>query len=260
MLRKIAPAVAVLFLTGTASASNITSQTTFIASGTSSSGDQINAEAVFSFNNISNTLTVTLTNLLPNPGSVAQNITDFSFSLLGSNGTPLTMVCSVTCVSGASASGSATMGTVTVASGGAPTYSTTAVNPGWAVGVTGATFLMNGLGGSNTPAYSIIGPPGAGGTYSNAGGSIAGNGPHNPFVYTTATWTFALSTLPATFSIGDVVFSFNTTAGDTYSCASSGCTSMITPEPWTFVLAGTGLIGIFFIRRRTGSRRTGSRS
>jgi hypothetical protein len=39
-----------------------------------------------------------------------------------------------------------------------------------------------------TPAHTIIGPAGSGG-YTNADGSIAGNGPHNPSLDRTATFT-----------------------------------------------------------------------
>ena len=41
------------------------------------------------------------------------------------------------------------------------------------------------------PDYTLIGPPGPDGTYSNANGSIAGNPAHNPFL-TTLTWSFEL--------------------------------------------------------------------
>lgn len=269
MLRKILPALALLLVAGTSSATNITSQTTFIADGTAM-GSSVDVEAQFSFNNATNVLTVTLTNLIGNPTSVAQNITDFSFDLI-SDGSAIHPTCTTDCLTSANAP----LGTVTVGSGGTPTYSTTPVDPKWGVSLnnTTGTFLLNGVAGMFT-TDSIIGSAGSKGVYSNANTSIAGNTLHNPFVYTSATWTFSLSGagLPSSFSIGNVVFSFNTTAGDTYSCNVSGCGSgstvgggggigqVSTPEPLTFVLAGTGLIGIYFIRRRRVNPVTRDRS
>src|SRR5207244_1112449 len=121
--------------------------------------------------------------------------------------------------------------------------------------LTNGVFLLNGLGGANNPAYSIIGAPG-GTTYSAAGGSVAGNGPHNPFLNQTATWTFSIPNLVSGVTPGHIVFSFNTSAGNLFSCDSdvAGCEggggSHATPEPLSFVLVGSGLIGLYFVRRR----------
>jgi hypothetical protein len=250
MLRKVLPPLVFLLVAGTASAT--ISPQTFEANGLSSNGDPIHASAQFSFNNL--TLTLVLTNLLPNPGSVAQNITDFSFQLLNSLGQNIDASCSGSCLTGATAAQ-----TVTVAAGGGKTVSNVPVDPKWAYTLTSGVYLLNGLGGANSPAYSIIGPPDGSGNYSAAGGSIAGNGPHNPFIYQTATWTFTIPGLsPGPITVGHVVFSFNTTAGDIFSCDASGCGGgggQATPEPVTLLLTGSGLIGMYFIRRRRpGSR------
>jgi hypothetical protein len=61
---------------------------------------------------------------------------------------------------------------------------------------------------ASSPAYSLIGPPGPDGTYSNANGSIAGNGPHNPFL-TSLIWSFEV--IPVTGDTGPITgvnFSF----------------------------------------------------
>src|SRR5262249_42400935 len=63
------------------------------------------------------------------------------------------------------------------------------------------------------PAGLIIGPSGPGGVYSNANGSIAGNGPHNPFIDGTATFVVAISGLTADSTVTGATFSFGTTAG-----------------------------------------------
>ena len=251
MLRKVLAVSVFLLVAGTASAT--ISPQVFEANGTSTSGATIHASAQFTFNNL--TLTLVLTNLLPNPGSVAQNITDFDFQLLNSQGQNIVPGCDATsgatdCLTGATAAQ-----TVTVAAGGGKTVSNVAVDPKWAFTLNSGVFLLNALGGANGPAYSIIGPPDGSGDYSAANSSIAGNGPHNPFIYQTATWTFNIPNLVSQgpITIGHVVFSFNTTAGETFSCDASGCGGgggQATPEPVTLLLTGTGLIGMYFVRRR----------
>jgi hypothetical protein len=258
MLRRVLPPLLFVLVAGTASAT--ISPQTFDASGPSSSGDQIHASAQFTFNNL--TLTLVLTNLLPNPSSVAQNITDFSFQLLNSQGQNIVPGCTATVGATDCLTGQSLTSLVTVNSN--HTYSANpcigdACRPGWAFTLTSGVFLLNGLGGTHNPAYSIIGPPG-GPTYSNAGGSIAGNGPHNPFINQTATWTFNIPGLsPGPITVGHVIFSFGTMSGDIFSCDNSGCGGggggQAAPEPVTLLLTGSGLIGLYFIRRRRpGSR------
>jgi PEP-CTERM motif len=257
MLRKIAPGLTFLLVTGAVSASVLTSQTTFVANGSQGGNLPVNSEAVFTFTNVTPTtgiLTVTLTNLLANPASLAQNITDFSFQLLDSSGITLGPNCASNCLTSATA----TAGTVTVGANGAGTYASGNVNPNWGVTLNAATFYLNGVTSLHSAAYSIIGPGGSGGNYTNANSSIAGY--RNPFVYSTATWTFTLSGLPANFSIGNVNFAFNSGPGDSFSCdadpkhCAAGTTVssfalQAVPEPMSFLLAGSGLIAFFFLRR-----------
>jgi hypothetical protein len=111
-------------------------------------------------------------------------------------------------------------------------------------------FHLNDLGGGQ-PKLAIIGPPTAG-VYSSANGSIAGNSAHNPFFEQTATFTITNAAITTNTSISGVVFSFGTTAGDNYggTCAPGACGSPTIPEPITSGLVGSGLIGLFFLRRR----------
>jgi hypothetical protein len=63
------------------------------------------------------------------------------------------------------------------------------------------------------PAHLVIGPPGGGGTYSNAKGSIAGNGPHNPFLDQSATFKITGLGITPNSTITAATFSFGTTEG-----------------------------------------------
>jgi hypothetical protein len=242
MQRQIARAVLVLIFAGIASATVTTS--TFTASG-SSGGD---GQAVFTFNNMTDILTVTLTNLLPNPSSSAQNITGLDFQIQSNEGT---LACNSNCLAFAIP----LMGTVTINSGGSYAVNPNYVNPGWAVTHGTGGFVMNG-----TSAYAIVGAPGNGG-YTNANSTLV----HNPMINQSAEWMFLLAGLPnvagLTVTPTHVVFSFGPSGTNLFSCDSSanacfGAAPVIgTPEPWSFLLAGTGLIGIYFIRRRkSGSR------
>jgi hypothetical protein len=97
------------------------------------------------------------------------------------------------------------------------------------------------------PAHLIIGPPGPGNTYSNANGSIAGNGPHNPFLNQSASFTISGSNISADTVITGAVFSFGTTGNVTIT----GMPGV--PEPSSLVMGaiGLGLVGtVGFYRKR----------
>jgi hypothetical protein len=131
--------------------------------GSSTVGGPVNAQADFTLG--AGTIELTLTNLLSNPTDVAQLISDIFFS--ASNG-PSTL----------------TLGTVTESSGteltvdkhGTSSLGST-VSAGWLLSNDGTTFHLDRLAAPGQKAHLIIGAPGASGTYSNANGSIAGNGP-----------------------------------------------------------------------------------
>jgi hypothetical protein len=74
VLRKVLTVLVFLPVAGTASATSTTS--TFEAGGTKS-GNPIHTRADFTFNSVTLQLTLKLPNLLPNPTTAAQNITDF---------------------------------------------------------------------------------------------------------------------------------------------------------------------------------------
>ena len=201
-------------------------------SGATSGGQAVDAEAVFTTG--THSLTITLTNLEANPTSVVQNLSDLNFTL--SNGTNAGFSLS-------SSSGQE----VTVDGSRTPSLGST-VSTGWELstsGTTQGTLDVLAAGGAG-PAHLIIGPPGTGGTYSNANGSIEGNGPHNPFLNQTATFTITGTGITADTTISAMSFSFGTTAGNDVT----GQVSV--PEPSSLVLGllGLGLVGAIGYRRK----------
>jgi hypothetical protein len=84
------------------------------------------------------------------------------------------------------------------------------VDTGW--GLENAFLRLHVLGTPIGPAHTLIGPPG-GATYSNANASIAGNGPHNPFLHDSAVFFLHVPFVTADTTVDAAVFSFGTTEG-----------------------------------------------
>ncbi len=184
-------------------------------------------DAAVTFTTAAGTIHVTLQDLLANPTDVGQLLSDLSFHIAG---TTSNLTGTLTGSVGQE---------VTVNSNGTFTPGSN-VSTGWALsGGTGGTFLLNVLGTPIGPAHLIIGGPGAGGTFSNANGSIAGNAPHNPFLFEVASFDLSVSGVTANTSIDNVVFSFGTTPGANVPAAGSSV-----PEPGTLLLLGAGLAGV----------------
>jgi len=208
----------------TASADTVTFSTA--AGATNSTGQPVSASVTFTVSP-SGTLTITLTNTLVNPTSVGQNISDLSFQAGTLTGT----------LTGSSGS------LINVAANGTFSSAGTANPTGWALASSGGSFHLTVLGTSTAPARTIIGAPGAGGIYSNANASIAGNGPHNPFLNQTATFTLSIPGLTSVTQLSNISFSFGTTPGDNVPVTGA-------PEPATMLLLGTGLLGVAGVVRR----------
>ena len=101
---------------------------------------------------------------------------------------------------------------------------------------------------ASSPAYSLIGPPGPDGTYSNANGSIAGNGPHNPFLTGPVTFNITISGLTASDTVNSAIFSFGTTEGAELV---HGIPQITAPDGGTTVLLlGSALAGLGLLRRK----------
>jgi hypothetical protein len=222
-------AVGTCLLAISASANTITFSTA--PGATESGGNPVNASATFTTG--AGTVVVTLDNLLANPTTVAQLISDFSFGL----------------------SSGQTSGTLSSSSGiqrfvfpdGMWTAGAT-VSTGW--GVDAGTLHVTALG-FGGPAGLIIGPPGGANTYANANASIAGNGPHNPFMGLSATFNLSVPGVTADSIVNNVLFSFGTTAGNDVPGVPGGNPGPTVPDGGTTVLLlGIALSGLGLIRRK----------
>jgi hypothetical protein len=221
-----------LFLAALSAQASMVTLTT--PSGGTTSGGAVDATAAITTG--SGTVTVVLTNLQSNPTDVAQTISDLSFTL--SNGFTLSDTTSTP--------------TATLLCIGSPTgcnAATTPVKP-WGLSASGNTITLEGLFGSTiAPSQLIIGP----GPYTNANGSISGNGPHNPFIDGTASFTFAVSGVTADTTVTGGTFSFGTQP-EFVDAGGGGGGGGSVPEPESLVLALSGglllVSGRILIRKR----------
>jgi hypothetical protein len=218
--------------------------------GSSTSGGAVSAEADFTFG--AGTVTVVLKNLTVDPKDVAQNLSALSFTLNSSS-------------LGANSLSSSSSTVRTVAGDGtfSPATPGPSVSTGWDYSSSGTSITLDVLGSAVGPAHTLIGAPGAT-DYDNAKGSIAGNGPHNPFLDQTATFNLAVANATASTSImtdshgkPELTFQFGTTDNGNQTSTIPGSV----PEPYSLVScigsAVTGL-GLFVMaRRRRVSQPTG---
>jgi hypothetical protein len=186
-------------------------------------------DASATFVTSANTITITLTNLEANVTTVAQNLSDLFFTTNGGTTTSATSLSSSGLERTVNSNGTFTDGSV--------------VSTGWGLDAAAAgTIHLDDLGFAG-PQHTIIGPPAGGGLYSNANGSIAGNGPHNPFLAQSVFFTLTVPGVTSGTQITSATFSFGTESGNnvTGRCVGDNCTPTATPEPATLTLFGSGL-------------------
>lgn len=222
-------------------------------SGATQGGEPVSATATFTTG--LNSLSISLSNLFANPTSVIQNISDLDFVISTGQTTVGT--------GGGLTSSSATERTVGKAGKGSEpnnpyTDGKAPVPTGWGLSEnfplpfsagTGFTLcIICPSGGtvvvaqSGQPAHTLIGPPDGSNFYSNANGSIAGNGPHNPFLIGPVTFDLTIQGLTSLSTISAVVFSFGTTTGsNTQGCVEGQCTTQVPSIP-PLTLVGLGLV------------------
>jgi hypothetical protein len=190
-----------------------------------------------------NLVTIALQNLIVNQKDVAQNVSGLFFklstgqssgSVVSDSGTERTVAGDGTFTNGGSAS-----------SGWGLSYVS---GSGSATG-----FHLDGLNGSSTPAHTLLGAPDGSNVYSNANKSIAGNGPHNPFLSGILTLQLAIAGVTSSSNISQVTLGFGTTSGDNVPLIAQ---QTGVPEPGTMTLAAVGLAAVGLARLRSMRRKS----
>jgi hypothetical protein len=205
---------------------NAATDTFITPAGSTVTDGAVNASAVFVTG--SGMITITLNDLLANPKSAGQLLSDIEFTL--SNGATTGTLASSSAQEISIASHIGTPGGI--------------VSTGWGLNDNVSGGLQLDVLGFAGPSHLIIGP----GPYTNANGSIDGNGPHNPFLNGTATFIVDVTGVTAGTSITGAVFSFGTTEGANLVPGTPGGSSV--PEPASLGLLGLGLAGLGLARRR----------
>jgi hypothetical protein len=222
--RGIVPLIALVglaLLTGAQSSQ--ASQVFVTPTGSTTGGGPVSARATFTES--AGSLSITITNLQANPTDVAQLISDLFFTV-GS----LTPNAAGTLIT-------ATVPLINIAANGTVTNAA-ATTTNWNYTATSTVGHLDDLAGpASGPANLIIGPAGAGGVYTAANGSIAGNGPHNPFINQTATFVISDPLITANTVVTAATFSFGTTPGINVVGVPA------VPEPSTIVSACMGVFG-----------------
>ena len=219
----------------------------FVASDWETNSNAYGVSSLASFTATGNTLYVTLTNLTPDPKDIADVLTRIQFTL--SNGLTFTPGDTINSVEGVERTIASNNTFTDSPSSGTKTISNKA---NWALQQDGTAFRLTRVGsGVGQVDHGIIGPPI--GTKYTANGSIAGNNPHNPFLYDTATFALNIQGLdnPAVnYAITGVTFLYG--SGPENPVAGH-ITSTAIPEPSSVLMGGMALAALAgFSRARRG--------
>jgi len=202
------------------------------------------------------TITISDTVAQASVSSVIQNISGIYFTMSGYAGGAVSLQSMLSTNSTFIAPNASNVPTGTLAG---------AVSSGWATGHNGNSLVVcvicaggYGTGATAVPAETIIGGSGSG-AYPSAGGSINGNGPHNPFLVGPVTFTLNVAGVTAASTFDQLFVQFGTTAvasTSTSSTSGSGTTSGSLPEPSSSALAllGIALLAGTFLKRKMSLR------
>lgn len=207
------------------------------------SGGNVNATAVITTG--TNSVEVILQNFQADPVSVAQAISAIQFTLSGGQ-------------TSASLSSSSGIDRTINSDGTYFDASSATSRAHWAVGVSGTAINLDDLLGNGQADELIIGPPltstdpTKNNRYYDAGGSIRGNGPHNPFTTgLSAEFFLTITGVTSATTVTSAKFQFGTTESkDQVPGVNISTGGNPLPEPSSaavFAIAGLGLLR----RRRT---------
>ncbi len=214
----------------------------FATGPTTVGGAPVNVSAQFIFDSTAQTVSITLLNLLANPPGITSVLGSVRFTLANAGATPTGTV------------QSSNFSTFGIDASGNPYTDNVSTNY-WSISnIGGSTMALCTVCAAGGNHDLVIGGPDSSGVYAGAGGSIAGNKAHNPFILGSNTsyaspsvlagldsapkWVIKMPTITASTTVTSVIFGFGT--GTNYGTGSLAMYG--TPEPGPFYSIAGGLM------------------